>query len=246
MNRAQKSIDVSQICILHLGTELKQLTERIIAVPLKRLDALLGIHGKSVPAAPTPPRGAGRASGKKVFVSYSHRDDDFVKRLVAFLESAGVDVTVDFSTLRLGDRIEEFIKKAIRSTEWTVLVVSDSSIRSPWVMAEFLETVLYEEFGGHSRLIPVCIDNSIFIPDLPIDVDKELEARIADVDERIRKALDRKMGLDPFVEVRERLRNLQFNVSKAIDRLRSVLMGNFSDPNQFDSEIQKVVKALQR
>lgn len=245
IHKAQKSIEVSQICILHLGTELTQIAEKIIAVPLTRLDALLGIHRRSVPARPSHPRDARRPSGKKVFVSYSHKDDAFVQRLVSSLESAAIDVTVDFNTLRLGDRIEEFVKKVVRSTEWTILVVSENSIRSPWVMAEFLETVLYEDFGGHSRLIPVCVDKSVFDLDLPIDVNKELEIKIADVDERIRKALDRKMALDPFVQVRDRLRNLQFNVAKAIDRLTSVLMGDFSDQDQFDSEMRKVVKALE-
>jgi len=140
--------------------------------------------------------------------------------------------------------MEEFIKKAVRGTQWTIMVVSDKSIRSPWVMAEFLETVLYEQFTDTSRLIPIHLDKSVFDPDLPIEIDEELDAKIGEVDERIRKALERRMDLEPFVGVRDRLRNLQFNIVKAVQRLTSFLSGDFSDPGQFEKGLQSVIEAL--
>jgi hypothetical protein len=179
-------------------------------------------------------------------VSYCHADESFVQSLVAALESASIDVTVDYRTLRLGDSIDDFIKKAVRGTERTIIVVSQGSLRSPWVMAEFLETVLYEQFTDTARLVPIHLDGAVFDPDLPIEIDKELETKIGEVDDRIRTALDRGMDLEPFNGVRDRLHNLRFNVGKAIQRLTSVLSGDFSDPKQFEKGLDEVIRALSR
>jgi hypothetical protein len=239
------AIDVLQLYhlwVLHRGEETFSLADRITAIPFTSFAAL--------PESPTPSRLKPlqpiyvKEPAKRVFVSYSHEDDSFVQKLVAALESAAVNVTVDYKTLRLGGSIEEFIKKAVCGTEWTIMVVSDKSIRSPWVMAEFLETLLYEKFTENIRLIPVYLDKSVFDPDLPIEIDKELDAKIGEVADRIRKALERRMDLEPFVGVYDRLRNLQFNVGKAVQRLTSVLSGDFSDPDQFQKGLEEVMKAL--
>ena len=243
MKKAIDTLHLSHLWVLHRGKETFRLAKHITAVPATQF---LSDQQGSVPSFATPSQLArSSARQKRVFVSYCHNDDEFVKQLIDALESEAINVTIDFKTLRLGGSIEEFIKKAVRTTEWTILVVSENSIRSPWVMAEFLETVLYERFIEQCRLIPICVDKSVFDPDLPIAIDKELDSKIAEVDERIRKALDRKMGLDPFGGVRERLRNLQFNVGKAVERLTSVLMGDFSYSSHFEQEIQRIVRVLQ-
>ncbi len=132
-------------------------------------------------------------------------------------------MTVDYNTLRLGDRIDEFIRTAVQTTEWTVLVVSENSIRSPWVMAEFLETILHERVRERSRLLPITLDKCVFDLRLHLDLDKELEGRIKEVNDMIKEALDRNMDIDRFVGVRRRLLDLRNNVGKALERLNSVL-----------------------
>jgi len=235
-------LQLSHLWVLHRGEETFSLADGITAIPFTSFAAP---PGSPAPSPPKPPQPIdAKEPSKRVFVSYCHEDESFVQKLVAALESAAVNVTVDYRTLRLGGSIEEFIKKAVRGTEWTIMVVSDKSIRSPWVMAEFLETVLYEQFTDTSRLIPIHLDKSVFDPDLPIEIDEELHAKIGEVDDRIRKALERRMDLEPFVGVRDRLRNLQFNVGKAAQRLAFVLSGDFSDPDQFEKGLQSVIEAL--
>ncbi len=160
------------------------------------------------------------------------------------LESSSVNVTIDVQSLRLGDRIQEFIQKAVRSTEWTILIVSQSSLRSPWVMAEFLETILHEHFQGRRRLLPVAIDDSVFKLGLELEIDEELQQKIDEVNNMIRRALERNMDIDRLAGVRQRLLNLKNNISKALERLTSVLVGDFSDHDQYDRSFQKLIEAL--
>jgi len=245
MTAVLTDLDLSHICVIYRGSKIHKLAERILAIPITSLDAIL----PGPPKAKTPGYPAHPVSmfdhKRKVLVSYSHQDDQFVSLLVTALESGAVDVTVDFKSLRLGDHIDEFIKMAVRATEWTILVVSKSSIRSPWVMAEFLETVLYERFQEHSRLLPVTLDKSVFELGLSIEIDKELEVKILEVNGLIKEALKRHMDIDRFAAVRRRLLDLKNNVGNALARLNSVLVGDFSDQSQFNLNVAKLVEAIQ-
>jgi len=245
MRRALGSLNLSHICVLHRGSALRELAEHIIGIPITRLDAMLPDFRRSHPSKPQEAAPASEHPMKKqVFVSYSHEDDSFVKQLVKALDAAHVNVTVDFKSLRLGDRIDEFIRKAVRKTEWTILVVSQSSLRSPWVMAEFLETILHEHFQDQQRLLPLTLDKSVFELELALNLDKELEVKIGEVNGLIRKALDRHMDIDRLVGVRRRLLDLRNNIGKALDRLTSVLIGDFSNPNEFTENLGRVIQAL--
>ena len=246
MHAALKSFDLSHICVLYRGHKIHRLAEHILAIPITELGSALPGRQKRRAAGELARAVPDAGPKRKVFVSYSHHDDDFVARLVKTLESGAVHVTVDFNSLRLGDRIDEFIKKSVRTTEWTILVVSQKSIRSPWVMAEFLETVLHEHFQDQSRLLPITLDISVSDLDLHLELDKELEGKILEVNEMIKNALDRHMDIDCFVGVRRRLLDLRNNVGKALDRLNSVLVGDFSDSAQFNPKVAKLIEAIQR
>ena len=242
MKKQIDTLQLSHLWVLHRGKETFPLAKQITAV--SAIQFLSGQHvpGLLVPAASQPTRLS--APQKRVFVSYSHQDDAFTLELVERLESSSVNVTIDLQSLRLGDRIQEFIQKAVRSTEWTILIVSQSSLRSPWVMAEFLETILYEHFQNRSRLLPITIDDSVFKLGLELEIDEELQQKIDEVNDMIRKALDRNMDIDRLTGVRQRLLNLKNNISTALERLTSVLVGDFSDRDQYDRSFQKLIEAL--
>jgi len=241
MRAALENLGTSHIFVVYMGTTIKELDKRITAIPLTAFDALREGPKRTDPALRRP---VPAPKAKEVFVSYSHRDDLFVKDLVKALEAKAVGVTVDYNTLRLGDRIEEFIRTAVMATEWTVLVVSENSIRSPWVMAEFLETILHERVRDQSRLLPITLDKCVFDLGLHLELDKELDGRIQEVNDMITEALDRNMDIDRFAEVRRRLLDLRNNVGKALARLNDVLVGDFSDAAQFDSNVTEIVGAI--
>lgn len=245
MRRAMESLNLNHICVLHRGSALHELAERIIGIPVTRLDAMLPDFQRTHPSKlheATPARE--HSMRRHVFVSYSHKDNRFVKQLVNALDAANVNVTVDFKSLRLGDKIDEFIRKAVRKTEWTILVISQNSLRSPWVMAEFLETTVHEQFQGQQRLLPLTLDKSVFKLQLALDLDKELKVKIGEVNRLIREALNRDMDIDQLVGVRRRLLDLRNNVGKALNRLTSVLIGDFSNKDEFTKNLERVIQAL--
>lgn len=71
----------------------------------------------------------------KVFVSHSHKNDDFTVRLVADLRTAGVEVWVDMVDMQHGDFMMR-INEALSASEWLVLVLTPDALISPAVQTE--------------------------------------------------------------------------------------------------------------
>jgi formylglycine-generating enzyme required for sulfatase activity len=74
----------------------------------------------------------------RVFISYSRRDLAFVEQLAADLKAAGLDVWYDLSGLQGGSRWSREIEKAIRDSQYVLVVLSPDSVASKWVEEEFL------------------------------------------------------------------------------------------------------------
>lgn len=89
-----------------------------------------------------------------LFVSYSHKDEDFVrKEIVLPLKSAGVD-NIFFApySIRTGDKWEPEIYRELDTKDRLLLVVSENSLLSEWVEKEFNYT---QSLG--KKFIPVYI-----------------------------------------------------------------------------------------
>lgn len=87
---------------------------------------------------------------QKIFISYSRKDVDFVRRLAGDLEKASYDVWWDLSDLRGGDDWVSLIANAIATSEAVIVVLSPNSIESPWVRKEYTQAI-----GLGKRLIPI-------------------------------------------------------------------------------------------
>jgi hypothetical protein len=74
----------------------------------------------------------------QVFISYSRRDLSFVEQLAADLKAAGFDVWYDLSGLGGGARWRIEIEKAIRESQYVIVVLSPDSVTSEWVESEYL------------------------------------------------------------------------------------------------------------
>jgi hypothetical protein len=74
----------------------------------------------------------------QVFISYSRRDLAFVKKLAADLQAAGLDEWYDLSGLEGGQRWRIEIEKAIRASQYVLVVLSPDSTISEWVEREYL------------------------------------------------------------------------------------------------------------
>jgi formylglycine-generating enzyme required for sulfatase activity len=74
----------------------------------------------------------------QVFISYSRKDLSFVSQLAMDLKNAGFDVWYDVSGLRGGSQWRSEIEKALKRSQFVLVVLSPDSIDSEWVDREFL------------------------------------------------------------------------------------------------------------
>lgn len=96
-----------------------------------------------------------------VFVAYAHADSAFADQLTARL-SRTLRVFLDRQALPPGNCWPEGIRRAQAQAVCTVVLVSNASNRSRWVMDEALNAITLSE-SGH-RVIPILLDRSTEIP----------------------------------------------------------------------------------
>lgn len=87
-----------------------------------------------------------------VFISYSHDDQERVRRLVQALEAEGYSVWWDH-TIPPGQSWDTFIARGIREAKAAIVVWSRHSVGSEWVKEEATLS------RGDGKYIPVCVDD---------------------------------------------------------------------------------------
>jgi hypothetical protein len=95
------------------------------------------------------------------FISYSHKDEAFAKRLYADLQQIGVRCWYAPEDIKIGDRIRPIIDQSIRMHDKLLLILSKHSIDSTWVEKEVETAFEEEEKHGEPVLFPIRLDSSI-------------------------------------------------------------------------------------
>ena len=95
------------------------------------------------------------------FISYSNRDEAFARRLYADLQSNGVRCWFAPEDLKIGDKMRVRIDESIRLYDKLLLVLSEHSVKSPWVEKE-VETA-FEKERQHIKevLFPLRVDETV-------------------------------------------------------------------------------------
>jgi len=96
------------------------------------------------------------------FISYSHGDKVFARRLHDQLQGQGIRCWRDEKSLKGGDRILKGVFEAIRSHDRLVLCCSKKSLASNWVEREISKAVEKELKEGRDILIPLNLDGHLF------------------------------------------------------------------------------------
>jgi TIR domain-containing protein len=89
---------------------------------------------------------------QRIFISYSRKDIDFVRKLAGDLEKAGYDAWWDITDLHGGDDWVRMIPSAIESSDHVIVVLSPNSITSEWVEKEYTQAL-----SLHKKIIPVML-----------------------------------------------------------------------------------------
>lgn len=96
---------------------------------------------------------------RKVFVSHSHADKPFVRKLIADLSARGVSLWFDELELSPGDSLIERIQDAILHAPYFLVILSKASVGSNWVRKELNTALALELKLGTKLIIPAVIED---------------------------------------------------------------------------------------
>ena len=98
------------------------------------------------------------ALGRDVFVSYSHKDSDWVRNwLLPRLEGAGLRVCIDFRDFEIGTPSLVNMERAVESCRTTLLVLTPDWTRSEWTRFEAMLVQTDDPIGVRRRTLPLLL-----------------------------------------------------------------------------------------
>jgi hypothetical protein len=71
-----------------------------------------------------------------IFLSHSHSDKPFVRKLAADLRAAGHSVWIDEAELNIGDSLIDKIREGLDDVDYVAAILSENSLKSEWVHKE--------------------------------------------------------------------------------------------------------------
>lgn len=97
----------------------------------------------------------------KVFISYGHRDRQWVREFADELSNEGINAWMDEKDIKWGDSWEDELEEALRRSETMVFIVDPESLTSSNSNFE-----LGVALGAGKRLIAI-VDRNVPVKDLP-------------------------------------------------------------------------------
>ena len=94
-----------------------------------------------------------------IFLSHSHEDNDFARRLGASLRREGHFVWIDEAQILVGESLIEKIREGIDRVDYVVAVISLHSIKSKWVQKELDIASIRELDENRVIVLPVLVDD---------------------------------------------------------------------------------------
>ena len=119
------------------------------------------------------------------FISYSHKDKTFARRLHKELQNQGVRCWLDEYQLLPGDDIYEEVDRGIRLWDKVLLCCSESSLKSWWVDNEIMaafdkeKALIRERTQKTQVLIPLNLDNFMFSEEWRRGYKSQIQSRLA-------------------------------------------------------------------
>jgi uncharacterized protein YjbI with pentapeptide repeats len=89
------------------------------------------------------------------FISYSSTDEEFARRLHGRMRDAHLRVWFAPEDMKSGQKLHEQIETAIRVYDKLLIVLSEASLQSEWVMTELRKARKAERQSGQRKLFPV-------------------------------------------------------------------------------------------
>lgn len=124
------------------------------ALPLEFLRGI-GVADNLIEHLPSIVRGMEPLELASCFISYSHNDDQFTRRLYSRLREAHVRVWFAPEDIRGGEKVYVQVDRAIQAHDRVLIVLSENSLRSDWVITEIRKARATEIREGRRKLFPI-------------------------------------------------------------------------------------------
>src|SRR5690349_14311039 len=96
---------------------------------------------------------------KKLFISYSHRDEAFAKKFATALHQQGQPVWLAEWEIGPGDSlVDKIFEEGLRDAGAVAVLLSKESVKSKWVREE-LSVAMIKRIENLTRLIPILIED---------------------------------------------------------------------------------------
>lgn len=93
----------------------------------------------------------------KIFVSYSHNDTEVIDKIELSFKKYNITLIRDIRDVKYRKSFTEFMKN-IRTTDYVLMILSDSFLKSRYCMFEVVETMKDMKF--ENRILPIVLDNT--------------------------------------------------------------------------------------
>ena len=153
-----------------------------------------------------------------IFVSYSHKDKEYVHKLAEAMQSEGFEIWID-DRIDYGTRWPIVIENAIDSCDAFVLIASENSRNSEWVQHEFVRAQRLNK-----QIFPILLSGG---PWISFESTQYFDAR------------DGTLPTQKFYTV---LRNY---LSKALEVLRNMIMGSWPIYRNENLDFQLIILSVE-
>ena len=125
---------------------------------------------------------------RKIFISYSRKDEKIVRKLINILEENGIAYFIDKSNISWGESIKQRIQEGISDCDAVIVIATKHSINSKWVPLE-----IGFALGKERLILPFLMEISLAdVPDYLLDLNykknfKEIEDFFRNMDKQDRE-----------------------------------------------------------
>ncbi len=179
-----------------------------------------------------------------VFVSYSRDDHAFVLEFVTRLKQMGLQVILDDTHLKPGEKIEDFIRRAVKESNTTICIVSRASLISSWVAMETVNTFHLQEYLETKKFIGCFLEDDFFKPTFRIDATKQIDKKIYEINALIPEYNELKIDTNDLNDEKTRLIDLRHNLGEILTKLKNSLSLDFRSES-LDSNFDRLSRHLQ-
>ena len=100
-------------------------------------------------------------SQRRIFISHSRADRDWVRAFAESLKAQGVQVWLDDLQIQPGDRLEDAIEEGLRNSDVVAFVITSDNVRGPNLLFE-----LGAAIGMGKRAVPI-VSKDVETSELP-------------------------------------------------------------------------------